>query len=121
VARWNQTRVFLKVGSLRGPLTLKRHPLPKFLRFVLTGSDWKTLDALDQLDDAPRPGEFVIAAVKADESSVHFDGYRGGKRAGWWERTATYERVPDQPPQDVLTDTARWQAWATEQNTPKEG
>lgn len=111
--RFNETRVTLRLGTTRGPLTLRR--TPTYLRFVVTGTDWATLDALDQLDDAPRPGETVIAARKADESSIHFDGYRNGKRAGWWERTASYEPVADQPPADVLRDTERWRAWCLEQ------
>jgi hypothetical protein len=110
--RWTETQVSLKLGTLRGPLTLKR--VPRFLRFVVTGTDWTTLDALDQLDDTPREGEHVIAAEKRDESSVHLDGYKNGRRCGWWERTATYEPVPDPPPQDVLRDTAKWQAWCVE-------
>lgn len=110
--RWQETQVFLKLGTTRGPLTLKR--VPRFLRFVLTGADWKTLDALDQLDDAPRAGEHVIAAEKRDESRMHLDGYKNGRRCGWWENIATYEPVPDPPPQDVLRDTAAWQAWCLE-------
>mgnify|MGYP000626702823 CR=1 FL=1 len=111
--RWNESRVYLSHGGIRGKgLLLKRQP--RFLRFVITGTDWETLDALDQLGDTPRDGEYVIAAEKRDESSVHFSGYRDGKRAGWWERTATYQSVPDQPPQDVLRDTDRWRAWAAE-------
>lgn len=107
--RWNETQVFLRLGSTRGPLTLRR--TPRFPRFVLTGTDWSTLDALDQLDDTPRPGERVIAAEKRDESSVHYDGVRNGRRFGEWHRTATYVPVPDPPPQDVLRDTERWRAW----------
>lgn len=107
--RWQETEVYLRLGSSRGPLTLRR--VPKYLRLVVRGSDWATLDALDQLDDAPREGEYVIAARKRDESSVHLDGYKDGRRCGWWVRTATYEPVADSPPQDVLRDTEQWRAW----------
>lgn len=123
MSRWNESHVFLSHGGIRGRgLLLKRQP--RLLRFVLTGTDWGTLDALDQLDDTPKAGEYVIAAEKRDESSVHFSGTRNGKRAGWWERAATYESVPDQPPQDVLRDTERWRTWCQERiaaEGPKEG
>jgi hypothetical protein len=109
--RWDQTTVFLRLGTTRGPLTLRR--VPRFLRFVVRGTDWATLDALDQLDDEPAAGETVIAAEKADESSVHLDytERKTGRRRGLWERTATYAPVADPPADDVLRDTAKWQAW----------
>lgn len=112
--RWNEVTVYLKIGRLRGPLVLRR--TPKYLRFVITGSDWKTLDALDMLDDAPRDGETVIAAVKVDESSVHYDYTEKatGRRRGTWERTATYKAVTDRPSRETLRDTTMWQAWVTE-------
>ena len=45
----------------RAAVDVDKEPLP---RLVLTGTDWGTLDALDQLDDAPKAGEYVIAAEK---------------------------------------------------------
>lgn len=106
--------VFLMLGSARGPLVLKR--APRLLRFVLTGSDWKTLDALDQLDDEPKPEERVIAAERrGGYGAVHTDGRdKQGRRTAEWYTTADYEYIPDQPPQDVLRDRARWEAWCWE-------
>lgn len=41
------TTAILRVGISRKPLQLER--APTFLRFVMVGSDWETLDALDQI------------------------------------------------------------------------
>lgn len=102
------TTVYLKHGSLRGPLTLRR--LPPLLRFVVTGSDWRTLDALDQLDDEPRPGEHVIPAERGEVAAgIACTRGKGGGCVHF--RTVTYTSVPDPPPQEVLTSTARWRAW----------
>jgi hypothetical protein len=67
------------------------------------------------LDDEPKESEHLIAAVKSDESSAHFSGYRDGKRAGWWEKTVTYKPVQKQPTQEVMRDREQWQAWVVEQ------
>lgn len=109
--RGRQFWVCLVHGTVRGPLVLKRAPL--LLRFVLTGADWKTLDALDQPGDEPKPGERVIAAERRGGfGSVHVDGRdRKGRRTAEWYTTADYESVPDQPPQEVLRDRAEWEAW----------
>lgn len=106
--------VSLKVGILRGHLSLAR--TPKYLRFVMVGADWKTLDALDQLDDSPKPEEHLIAAVKGDESTVHIDGIRNGRRFGEWRRCVTYHLVPEQPDQETMRDREKWQAWCLEAN-----
>jgi hypothetical protein len=111
--RTQTTTVTLRHGTTRGPLALKR--CPKYLRFTIRGSDWSTLDALDQLDDEPLSGETLIAAFKTGEDNVHLDGTRNGRRCGWWERTAGYETIVEQPPQDVMRDRERWRAWCMEQ------
>ncbi len=104
-----QTIVHLKLGTLRGPLSLER--APKFLRFVLTDARWETLDALDQPDDVSKPEEKCYAAEQVDSSNVHVDGYRNGKRFGEWHKTATYKLVDEQPSQDVMGDYEQWKAW----------
>lgn len=95
--------------------TLELKRAPKFLRFVwdVKANKW---DALDQLDDEPRPGETVFAARLADTGSLHVDGYRNGRRCGWWYATATYELVEPQPDPATLRDREAWQKWATEAN-----
>lgn len=101
------TIVSLRAGQMRGTLSLERAPL--YLRFVIRGSDWKTLDALDQPDDSPRDGEAIYAAVKVDVSRVHIDRVCNGRRVGEWRTMAVYELLPDQPPQSVMADWSRWQ------------
>lgn len=51
--------VWKMLGALRGPLSLER--APQYLQFVLVGTDWKTLDALDQPDDEANPEEKCYA------------------------------------------------------------
>lgn len=109
-ARWGVTTiVHLRLGSLRGPLNLER--TPRYLRFVIQGAKWETLDALDQPVDSPDGGEKCYAAIRTESSSVHVDGYRNGKRFGEWHKTATYELVADQPSQEQMADYEQWKAW----------
>lgn len=108
-----KTIVHLKLGSLRGPLSLERAPL--YLRFVLKGSDWKTLDALDLPEDEVADGETCYAAIQVDSSNVHVDGYRNGKRFGEWHKTAMYKLVQDQPSQELMGDYEQWKVWCVAQ------
>ena len=94
-------------------LDLKR--TPKYLRFVFNGSDWGTLDALDQLDDTPRPGEHMIAAVIGESSNIHVDGMKNGRRCGWNVKIIDYDMIAVQPSQELMRDIAKWQAWCVEQ------
>jgi hypothetical protein len=106
--------VFLQHGTSRGPLTLKR--TPTYLRFVMRGVNWDTLDALDQLDDTPADDERVLAAVVRDRNMVHLDGTdKRGRRCAWWIPSYTYVLVQPQPPDDTMRDTAKWRAWCLEQ------
>lgn len=76
-------------------------------------SEW---DALDQLDDAPRPGEVLLAYRKVgDEGSMHLLGTRNGRRFGRWIVRATYRLCEAQPDDSVMRDTGRWRAWCQEQ------
>ncbi len=105
------TIVQLKVGTLRGSLQLKR--TPRFLRFVMTGTDWATLDALDQLDDVAYDGERLLAGTwDGPPWFAMVDGTdKKGKRVGWQERGQLYKLVEPQPSQELMTDTAQWRAW----------
>lgn len=119
--RREQTLVTLRVGGQfgvsKGILTLSRYPLPHFLRFVIIGDDWKTLDALDQLSDTPKPAERVMLAVKnaKTEGSMHLSRIPRSK-SGWY-RTITYDMLLEEqhPPQQTLRSTELWQAWCLEQ------
>lgn len=100
-------------GNIIGHLNL--HRTPKMLRFTVVGRDYKTLDALDQLDDEPRDNETLVAAVLVSRDMVHIDGRdKDGKRFGRWLESVTYRMIESQPPQEVMRDTTRWQEWASE-------
>lgn len=106
------TTTHLKLGTLRGPLNLER--TPRFLRFVMQGSKFDTLDALDQPDDTPREGETIYAAEQVDSSSVHVSGWKDGKRWGRWEKTAVYELTKEQPSQEIMANWKQWGQWCEE-------
>ena len=106
------TEVRLNHPLFRGILSLKRTPV--YLRFVckgITGCS-RNWDALDQLDDKPEPGEFIIVGRLGKRGSMHLDRVVNGRRVGEWYQTADYDPVDDQPPQDVLSDNAKWREWA---------
>lgn len=106
--------VCLRVGvKIKKTICLSRSPI--FLRFVMVGTDWETLDALDQVTDTPRENERVLAAVKSDESTVHIDRVLNGRRCGEWRRMVTYELVKEQPSQELLRDSTQWQQWVQEE------
>ena len=92
-----------------GKLLIRRAPL--HLRVVRSASgEW---DALDQLDDTPRPDEQVFAyrLVEAG-SAVHLSMRdKRGRRTGGWFVAATYAHVVEQPAEDVMRDTAKWRDW----------
>lgn len=95
-------------------LELTRAPL--LLRVVVNkAGQW---DALDQLEDQPRPGETIHVYQQASfDGRVHL--YRRGKgaRSGWLT-IASYRLFPRQPADQEIRTTAAWRAWTTEQVTP---
>lgn len=84
---------------------------PQYLRVVRDPAG--TWDALDQLDDAPDPGEVVFAyRMKSFDGSAHYCGRDAkGRRFGRWERSATYEFIQPQPEPVWLSTTPHWRAW----------
>lgn len=94
-------------------LNLRRAPL--YLRVVQApGGEF---DALDQLDDTPKPRETVhVYRRVGDVSRVHLLGQIGGRKQGWWMVSAKYEFCAEQPADDVARDNAKWAAWAVEQH-----
>ena len=105
--------VSLRIGTIRKTLALERAPL--FLRFVMVGTDWNTIDALDLATDVPRDGETLYAAKRVETSNVHVDGVRKGKRFGEWRTCHVYELVDEQPGQDVMADYEAWCKWCYKQ------
>lgn len=102
--------VSLDYPTFKGPITVER--IPKFLRFTCAGplssGNW---DALDQLEDVPKPDEHVFAARLHSTSKVHIDRVVKRKRVGEWITTAEYRMIDDGPPEAVLRDNEAWRAW----------
>jgi hypothetical protein len=86
-------------------LFLQRAPL--FLRAVrVAGGKW---DALDQLDDYPKPNEeIVVYALEGAPTWMHVHR-RGG---GGIYRGGAYRVVEPQPADADLRDVFKWRAWA---------
>lgn len=107
----SESRIFVsfRLGSPKKTLLLSRAPL--FLRFVVQGTGWRTIDALDQPDDTPAENEHVIGAMREGPIGlVHYDGCRNGKRFSGWEQCATYMPIVDVE-KNVLRDNEKWRAW----------
>lgn len=95
-------------------LELERSPL--FLRVVIaTSADGKpNVDALDKLDDTPKPDEAIHAYFRvADDGWMHlcYTEKKTGRRRGRTVRSATYALYSNQPPDDVMRLTERWREW----------
>jgi hypothetical protein len=91
-------------------LSLRRAPL--YLRAVQARNGrW---DALDQLDDSPKPGERVHVYVKAADHGGLFVRLSPRSASGYYPR-ADYRLCEEQPADDVARDTEQWRAWAEEQ------
>lgn len=112
------------IKFLDGPaagVTLMLARAPVFLRVVRSpGGKW---DALDQLDDAPRPREEIhVYRVVGTPTSMHVS-YRGsgGRRAGGWFYHGEYAYVPEQPADGEVRETAAWRAWTEAQRAKEQG
>jgi hypothetical protein len=99
-------------------LSLRRSP---WLLRVVEDSKGQ-FDALDQLDDAPKPHEKIYVYKRVSEVMEGFiDGVDSrGRRTGSSFSSATYKYLGDdmQPDDGVMRDAARWQEWCQE-NGPK--
>lgn len=95
-------------------LTLRRAPV--FLRVVRSpGGDW---DALDMLDDEPKPRESVTVYVLTGRpAAACVDGRdrKTGRRFGHRCAIARYRVVDPQPGDEQVRDTAAWRAWCESQ------
>lgn len=96
-------------------LFLKR--APHYLR-VVQGPDGPTtsgdIDALDQLDDAPRSTERIyIYEMIGHPTWIHIN--RRGKHGSGMFRGGTYRMVSTQPSDDEVRSTAAWRAWVGSQ------
>lgn len=91
--------------------------IPQFLRVVI---DEKTrdVDALDQLDDQIREGEYAIVyELDPERTSVIYCSRGCGCRH---EEHANYRQYATQPSQEILRDNERWAAWAAEEHRSRQ-
>ncbi len=107
--------ITFKQGPADGKtLTLQR--VPVYLRVVVDESG--NIDALDQLDDTPRPGETIhVYKILNHAGTAHIDGRdpKTGKRYGRWIQMASYQLASEQPTQEQARETGTWQRWVAEQ------
>lgn len=114
-----QTESKMSCLFLDGPakdVALELRRAPFFLRVVESKiADRSTFDALDQLDDQPKPEETIhVYWLAGEPMRGMIDGakYRGPFLAAW------YRLVPAQPTDAEVRTTAAWRLW-TEANRPK--
>jgi hypothetical protein len=100
------------VGGPLDGMSLDIGRAPHYLRVVV--DEQGNVDALDELDDVPRPGERVAVYVRPGESEAMHVDYRDGKRAARWIVNAAYVHLADVEGED-LRDTAAWRAWVRAQ------
>ena len=100
-----------------GGVTLNLKRLPRWVRVVIDQSG--AVDALDQLEDEVRPGEFAfVYRMKGEvQRVIACSRERGCQRM----ELADYEFYAEQPPQETLRSNDAWQAWATAENTKAQG
>lgn len=93
-------------------LLLGRAPL--FLRAVRDrNGKW---DALDQLSDEPKiDEEIVVYRLKGQPCRIHAQLTINGRRVCQWYEGGNYEVVANQPPDDVLRETAAYRTWVATQ------
>ena len=85
-------------------LMLKRSPL--YLRVT---QDGRSFDALDQLDDAPKPGEKVFAYARVGAFGMMHVNSR--KSCGGFFTFASYSFIEAQPIADALVEQEKWRQW----------
>lgn len=93
-------------GPAKGQrLELSRTPI--MLR--VTRSESGEWDALDQPDDEPRDDEYIfLYRMHTSFGSYHV---RMSDGTGGWRGQASYQLHQEQPPDDVLRERDKWNAW----------
>jgi hypothetical protein len=99
---------FLDGPAAREMLMLWRAPI--FLRVVENRrAKTNTWDALDQLDDEPKPHEVLYCyRLVKDTGWTHI---RAGRGCSGIYRNATYRVVANQPDQDTMRSKVGWRQW----------
>lgn len=96
-------------------LALRRAPF--FLRVVQSITHGE-VDALDQLDDQPRPSESIYVYRQTKNEGGAFICSRGTKAkraASGYFPLVQYSLNGEQPSDEVLRDNAKWQEWCFSQ------
>ncbi len=91
--------------------TLRLRRAPIYLRVTLDRAG--TIDALDQLDDRPRPDEALFAYIKtSDDGMVHINSRDSkGRHTGGFFAMATYALIEPQPDEATMRSQAMWVEW----------
>ena len=91
-------------------LALKRAPL--FLRVVIDADG--TVDALDQLDDEPKPTEGIFVYIRDGKPST-YHVLCTPRRLSGWHLDADYRLYAEQPGDEETRDNHAWRKWAAKQ------
>jgi hypothetical protein len=101
-------------GPARGQ-TLELKRAPRFLR-VCRAPDL-TFDALDLMEDTPKPEETLIAYERTEGRTVGFIDYGGKDRHKSGPFTSCrYRMIAEQPDDAVMRDGARWRQWCVDRS-----
>lgn len=96
--------------AARESLMIRR--APPYLRVVVTRcGKW---DALDQLDDQPKPKEQIYAYRRTKKLGMcHIKASK--RSASGFYPIAEYAFIEPQPPEEVMRSTEQWRAWCLAQ------
>jgi len=93
--------------------TLMLHRAPIFLRVVEQAGEF---DALDQLEDEPRPGEKLYAYRRTGDAGYAFIDFGGkSKKASGCYPIASYSFIEPQPTQAEMSMYPTWAEWCGQQ------
>lgn len=103
------------IGFADGPAAgsvLALHRAPTYLRVVISPSG--KVDALDQLEDTPKPREAIhVYRLEAPATDVHIN-MGSTKRGSGFYKLGTYRHLPDVDG-EAMRETDAWQEWARAQ------
>lgn len=83
---------------------------PVFLRVTEQAGEF---DALDQIEDAPRPSERLYCYRRVGAPGRCHILHREKKKSGWYS-VGTYELVDPQPSDEQMRDREAWRKWTRE-------